>query len=360
LPSCNNEEADNKYDLDAFGPLNPHELFEKIEVVVLDSIPDQPVYLILKMDYYDGLFYIHDYQRPSILVFNEAGEFVRSLVSKGRGPGDLEDIRDFQINRFTGNIEILGNMSPSILIFDTKGNYIKKRNIGNRAITIDKFFHISPDLTAWLALGEGYKISVYSEKLDKVVHEYSLGMDRVFLGLFHYRKPFSHYGDTSYFFDTYSNTILKFNVEKSAFEVDKILDFGNHNFHKSLLPQPKEWEAMNFDQRQEVAKKLRKNTLELDKYFETDEYTVLSKLKYNIFTRKKDNSVIQFNALTDSIGFIINDMNNKFAFSSFSLIRIDRSLNESMVGKEVYTKLKALSLEDKNDERVAIIKYWFK
>lgn len=47
LPSCKEEVASNKYDLDSFRPLNPHKLFKKIEVVVLDSIPDQPISLII-------------------------------------------------------------------------------------------------------------------------------------------------------------------------------------------------------------------------------------------------------------------------------------------------------------------------
>jgi hypothetical protein len=359
-PSCKREVASNKYDLDSFPPLNPHELFKKIDVVVLDSIPDQPIYAILKIVYHNNLLYIQDYQRANLLVYSETGKFVRSIGSKGRGPGELEDVRDFQINRFTGNIEILGNPSPSIMIYDTKGNFIKKRNIHNRFLTIDKFYHINNDLTAWLALGEDYKISVYSEKLNKIVHEYSLGMDRAFMGVFHYRKPFSHYGNLTFFFDTYSNTIYKFNVEKLEFEVHQKLDFNKHNFDKSLLPNPQEWMEMVHSQRLDFAKKIRKNTLELDQYFETDEYSVLSKLNYNILTQKKDNSVIQFNSLTDSIRFNISDMNNKFVFSSFSLIRIDEVLNESMVGKEVYTKLKELSLEDKHKEKYGIIKYWFK
>jgi hypothetical protein len=360
MPSCKRNLASIKYDLDSFRPLDPHELFKKIDVVVLDSIPDQPIYLILKMDYDDGLFYIQDYQRANLLVYSETGAFVRSIGSKGRGPGELDDIRDFQINRFTGNIEILGNPSPSIMIYDTKGNFIKKRNIGNRFLTIDKFYHINPDLTAWLALGEDYKISVYSEKLNKIVYEYALGMDRAFMGFFHYRKPFSHYRDTTYFFDTYSNTIYKFNVEKLEFEVHKKFDFGKYNFEKSLLPHPKEWKAMNYDQRSDFAKNIRKNPMELDMYFETADYSVLNKLPHKIITRKKDNSVIQFNLFTDSVNFFMNEMNNNFAFASMSFSSIDRSLNESMVGKEVYKKLKELSLEDKNEERYGIIKYWFK
>ncbi len=52
MPSCNSDVASKKYDLDAFGPLNPHELFKNIEVVVLDSIPVQPISLIIKMDFH--------------------------------------------------------------------------------------------------------------------------------------------------------------------------------------------------------------------------------------------------------------------------------------------------------------------
>jgi hypothetical protein len=358
--SCNREQASHKYDLDSFRPLNHHELFKKIDVVLLDSIPDHPISFIIKMVCHDNLFYIQDWFRTSLLVYNLSGEFVRSIGSKGRGPGELQDIRDFQINRFTGNLEILGNPTPFIMIYDTQGNFIEKRNIGNRMITIDKFYHINPDLTAWLSMAEDYKISVFSEKLNKVVHEFSLGMDKAFLGFLSYHKPFSHYGDTTYFYDTYSNTIFRFNVEKLEFDVHKNLDFGNHNFNKSLLPHPKEWEAMDHVQQRDFLKKIIKNLIQEDKYIENDDYSVLTRSYHNIFSRKQDNSVIEFYLFADSISFFIQDMNNSFAFNSLRLSRIDGSLNESMVGKDVYQKLKKISLEDKNEETHGIIKYWFK
>lgn len=64
IPSCKRAEVDSiKYDLDSFQPLNPHDLFKKIDVVLFDSIPDQPITLIMKMDYLDSLLYIQDYGR---------------------------------------------------------------------------------------------------------------------------------------------------------------------------------------------------------------------------------------------------------------------------------------------------------
>jgi hypothetical protein len=360
MPSCKREVATIKYDLDSVLPLNTHDLFKKVDVVLFDSIPDQPITVFMKMDHLDSLFYIQDYGRVNVLVYDEDGKFVRTIGYKGRGPGELEDLRDFQINRFTGNIELLGNMSPSIMIYDKEGNFIGKRNIGDRFITIDKFYHINSDLTAWLALAEDYKISVYSEKQNQVVHEFFLGMDKAYLTSFHYMKPFSHYADNTYFFDTYANTLYRFNFDLLEFEVYKRFDFGKYNFDKSLLPAPQEWERMHFGQRMDFEDKLPKGLVHSDMYIENDIYTLMTKWDYSIFTQKKDNSVLLFNSFENNINYFLLNMNNRFSYRELRLNNLSNVLNESLVGKEVYQKLEALRIEDENEERRGIIRYWFK
>ncbi len=359
ISSCKEELASNKYDLDTFHSIDSDELFKKIEVVILDSVPIHPISAIINMDYHNGLFYLQDWFRTSLLVYNEAGEYVRSIGTKGRGPGEFEDVRDFQINRFTGNIEILGNMVPIILIFDTQGNYITKRNIGNRMITIDKIYHITPDLTAWLSRVDDYQVVVYSEKLNKIVYEYFIGIDRAFVGLLNYRKPFSHYKNKTYFFDTYNNLILEFNVEDLKFKNLISLDFGDYNFNKVMLPHPDKFNALNFNQQKEILGNISKLPLELDVYIDTDKFTLLRKYYYYILIQKQDNNTIEFNSLNDK-KLWTSGLNQEFAFHCFPLINFDNYLTESMIGAEEYHKLQKLSLEEKNKEIYAIIKYWFK
>ena len=53
MPSCKKEVASNKYDLDSFQQLNPKELFKKIEVILLDSVPDRPISKIEKTVYHE-------------------------------------------------------------------------------------------------------------------------------------------------------------------------------------------------------------------------------------------------------------------------------------------------------------------
>jgi hypothetical protein len=54
IPSFKREVVSIKYDLDSFLPLNPQELFKKIEVVLLDSFPDHPITYIEKTDCHDN------------------------------------------------------------------------------------------------------------------------------------------------------------------------------------------------------------------------------------------------------------------------------------------------------------------
>ena len=303
--SCKKEVNSNKYDLNTFDPISSQKIFKRIEVILLDSVPNVPITFIKNIVYHDSLYYIHDFNRENLLVYNETGKFVRTIGASGRGPGELIDLRDFQINRFTGNIELMGNASPTIMIYDTLGTFIKQRNLGHWPTSITNFYHINSDLTAWVSLADRYNISVYSDKLNKIVNQVSLGIDRVFQGHFRYNQPFSHYKDTTFFFDTYSNILYRFNEDQLDFEIHKQFDFGEANFDKSKLPHVNEWESLSNEQRSEIAAKAKKiGPLDNDKYIETEDFIVLNKWTNNVLTRKEDNSVVQFNLFTDSINYV--------------------------------------------------------
>lgn len=365
LFSCSNSRDENiiNYNLDTFAPISYENVFKKVEIIKLDSVPHFPMTHLSQIKYYNSNYFVRDLKHSSILVFNENGRFVRTVGAKGRGPGELLDIRDFQINRFTGNVEILGNATPIIMVYDTLGNFISKRDIGNYPNSIQNFYHINSDLTAWISMRNkgGYCVSVYSEKKREMVKQFFLELHGVYSGFINYSQPFSHYGDTTYFYDTYSNTVYRFNIKNLEFEVHKKFNFGQYNFEKSKLPPPSEWRKLSLNDRIKVTDKIVKPSSSIDKYIENKNYTITNKgPRRYIISRKKDNNTFTFNTFKDNKVFALQNMNENFIFRGFRLVHIDLVLSASMVGESKFHELKKLSLNDENEEIFAIVKYWFK
>ena len=63
-------------------------------------------------------------ERKKILVFNTDGKFVRSIGSKGQGPGEYIDIRNLAMDK--KNKRLFVNASPKIICYDLDGNFIRE------------------------------------------------------------------------------------------------------------------------------------------------------------------------------------------------------------------------------------------
>ena len=61
----------------------------------------------------------------NILVFNKNGNFIRSIGSRGQGPGDYNNIRNVTINEKSLDLYIL-NGDSKILCYNLNGNYLKQ------------------------------------------------------------------------------------------------------------------------------------------------------------------------------------------------------------------------------------------
>ena len=65
-----------------------------------------------------------------ILVFNKSGKFVRSIGSKGQGPGEYRNIRNLAIDETNGRLFV--NTFHKIIIYDFQGNFLKESYFMNQ------------------------------------------------------------------------------------------------------------------------------------------------------------------------------------------------------------------------------------
>jgi hypothetical protein len=360
LLSCKKNSSEIKYDLDKFESINSTDIFKKAEVVFLEDAPDLPLSLIWQFLYDNNKIYIRDQYRSDIVVYDIYGKFIRTIGSKGRGPGELEDIREIQINRFTGNIELLGNASPMIMAYDTSGQFIRQRKLPNLGNTIEHFYQITPDLTVLLSMGHReYRVHVYSESEERIVRSFLRGYDSVYLGFLRYSKPFSSNGDTVFFFNTYSNTIYYFNTGNLEFEVFEKFELGKDNFEISQLPNPQKWELLSFEERSEIMNPINMKNSSSDSYFTSEKYSLLRKgAGYHILYR--DNDTVTFKGFSDIPYFFIGGINDSLAYGITKVKRLKERVNETLIGQEAYQNINDLNLNNDDEERYALIKYWFK
>ena len=101
-----------------------YDLFEKIEIIPLETTDSSLLKSIQKVKYFDGKYYVLDGEMSRILFFDDRGNYTNKIDAKGNGPGEYQFINDFSIDVTNRQIEILATLD--ILRYDFNGSYINK------------------------------------------------------------------------------------------------------------------------------------------------------------------------------------------------------------------------------------------
>jgi len=74
---------------------------------------------------YEGNIYILDGKEDCLKVFDRNGKFIKTLLTKGKGPQEIINSYKISINPFTGNLFVLQEYGYQLKEFDPSGEYIK-------------------------------------------------------------------------------------------------------------------------------------------------------------------------------------------------------------------------------------------
>ena len=82
--------------------------------------------------------YVRDRTR-SIFIFNRQGEYISKILAKGKGPGEFVEIHQgFILFKDMDRICVYDEIQRKILLFDTRGNFLKEAKVNIRAQAINR------------------------------------------------------------------------------------------------------------------------------------------------------------------------------------------------------------------------------
>ena len=196
--------------------------FSSIELLPLETSPNVLISGISKIVVHQDNYYVLDKQQCIIFVFDKAGEYLFKIDKKGKGKGEYLFISDFNINPYTGNLEILEPHGP-VKIYDSLGNFIEQKRINypgfraaHYAIAIDRDTHVfhsrfAPKKVIYFNLDEK---KLLKEEFEEHMH----------LGAYS-GAPYQ-YQDTWYLFRPIHPVVYK--IEKEQLKAAFRFDFGKY------------------------------------------------------------------------------------------------------------------------------------
>lgn len=209
-------------DLDRPKRVSLFDYFRSIELIPLETSPDVLIVGISKMIVHNDKYYALDKNQCIIFVFDKTGKFLFKIGKRGQGAGEYVFIQDFNINPFSGNLEILEPYGK-VHIYDLSGNYIETKQItfpgfrvAHTLAAVDSHTHV------FHTMFEPKKIIYFNLDEQKLLHEEIEENRR--LGSFS-NNPYQYNGDW-FFFRPVHPVVYKMGKEK--LEVAFRFDFGTY------------------------------------------------------------------------------------------------------------------------------------
>lgn len=192
---------------------HPSLFFDSIQLIPLETNRESVFSGCSKLMITENYYYIWDRGQSAILVFDRSGRFQYSTLGfRGRGPGEYLGIIDFDINPFTGNLEILEPFSR-IAVYTPDGSFLEYHRLDPELQRLGRFKVLSEDVYVFEAGVNSYQgntLLFHSNSLGKAIKK-TLVLPSQLIGFSGYDpyNTFTRFNGDLYVSLNYLNQLLK-------------------------------------------------------------------------------------------------------------------------------------------------------
>lgn len=210
--------------------------FESFEVIPLETIKESVLgKFITKVVCLNDRFYILDHEQDALMIFGSDGRFIDKIARKGRGPGEYQHLYDFQINEFTGNLELLDGWGRLLIFSHDKLDFLYDIPLDLRAA--HRFLNINADTIVFYTSSELQKLAFYSRSQERIFHK-DFEFNEID-AINHFPKwgrtsPLRKIGNRSFFQAPY-DFYRVYDITNCTLELYRQFDFGRHNLDISKI-----------------------------------------------------------------------------------------------------------------------------
>lgn len=283
------------------------DFFEDIRIIPLETTKESAIGFVRKVVHHNDKWYILDFETNSILVFRKDGEFDYRITNIGNGPGEYELLYDFNINPYTGKLELLEPRMLKVISYDLDTKVFKDvLRLPPEILSLSRFQYLDEDITVFYSSGYEKHLIYYSRNKTAVIKAELPATDPKGIA---FQRPlgsaFNTINERLFFHNPTGYKIFKFDKDELSVIPMHDMDFGSKNFvidesseklfnnkkaflqkfkdEKWVLPIDCYYENEKFFGFQFLEGRIKDRTIILDKkkneYFNldyTDEYTGLS------------------------------------------------------------------------------------
>lgn len=217
-------------------------LCSKIELIPLETSTESILGKVSKICESTECYYLLDSKQDILFKFRKDGQFVCSTKkNQGKGPGEYTSLTDFEINPFTGNIEILDARNLKMQTLNSDFIFKRSMSLDRELLPLSLFKIINKDIYVFPQKNTNGKdvLVFYSVERNRIIKEIELpetGSDLLMTA----GNPFYTFnGQINYITKNSSNVL--YCIDTTTLNVNESLkiDFGQNNISIDKLPKNK-------------------------------------------------------------------------------------------------------------------------
>lgn len=230
--------TDTKYiraDIDKMDNISIFDIFDKIEVIPLETTDKSLISGISKVIVHDDVYYVLDpgFATCKLIAFDKQGKFLFNIDDKGQGPDEYLDIADFDIDKYNQRIILLSALGASLHEYDLNGNFLQKIKLPLIVSAYGKIKSLNKDTLVFSTYDYDNRMKFYSTNSNTIFKESQPGMNNVSISLEMSAFPFFNY---NYFTKVLDNRVYEL-LPDGEVTTAYTWDFGNLNISDETVKQ---------------------------------------------------------------------------------------------------------------------------
>lgn len=208
-------------------------IFKEVEVIPLEFNSESMLSSIDKIIFQDRQYLVLDKKTNIIYKFDSKGKYISKLDKLGEGPDEYFPISDFNINPYSGNIE-LTSIYGLFYIYDINFSWLETIEI-QEVSSINKFEYLDKDIiTLYCSNDRNYNLWLYSRSSKDYVNKLSMPQS-IFesFGGTMLNNPLANSSTGQFYCVPFINSI--YSIKQEGATLQYVWDFGGNTFESGTL-----------------------------------------------------------------------------------------------------------------------------
>ena len=165
-------------DIDARNEVSIFDIFERVELIPLETTDESIFQAVHKLIYHDGVLYILDWRR--IFAFDATiGEFLFKIDDHGQGPNEYLHIADIEIVGHKNTMFVLDPIARNLLEYDLNGRFVRRTRLPEIVHAYRCIRYLGDNVFAFWTFDDNNRLKIYDRSLNTLISESSPGIAEI-------------------------------------------------------------------------------------------------------------------------------------------------------------------------------------